>query len=143
MAWFVQDILYTSATNLQLYIQREQIGSCIKYGNQNPNLFFFVLFGTYQSASLQNLVRQLEVLEVPILSELPQDFEDRFSLIVDAIFGFSFSGDVRPPFDTILQKLANSKLPIVSIDIPSGWDVELGDNKGIGLKPDMLSTCCF
>lgn len=47
-------------------------------------------------------------------------------MILDAIFGFSFSGPVRPPFDEVLSMVAKSKLPIVSVDIPSGWDVEKG-----------------
>jgi NAD(P)H-hydrate repair Nnr-like enzyme with NAD(P)H-hydrate epimerase domain len=32
----------------------------------------------------------------------------------------------------------HSGIPLVSIDIPSGWDVEKGDIHGIGLAPDML-----
>ena len=32
----------------------------------------------------------------------------------------------------------SSGIPLVSIDIPSGWDVEKGDIHGIGLAPDML-----
>ncbi|KAJ1337089.1 YjeF family domain-containing protein [Batrachochytrium salamandrivorans] len=60
------------------------------------------------------------------------------SLIVDGIFGFSFSGDIRPPFDSILRILKASTLPIVSIDIPSGWDVEKGNISNLGLDPEML-----
>jgi NAD(P)H-hydrate epimerase len=47
-------------------------------------------------------------------------------VILDAIFGFSFSGPVRPPFGEVLSLIAESRLPIVSVDIPSGWDVEQG-----------------
>ena len=50
-------------------------------------------------------------------------------VILDAIFGFSFQPPVRAPFDVVLPllaKLAKSGLPIVSVDIPSGWDVEKG-----------------
>eukprot|EP00961_Rhodomonas_salina_P192924 2603319-Rhodomonas_salina.1 len=39
--------------------------------------------------------------------------------VVDAIFGFSFKGDVRAPFDGILAQLNAVKAPIASIDIPS------------------------
>lgn len=77
-------------------------------------------------------------------------------MILDAIFGFSFHPPVRAPFDDVLPLLASSGLPIVSVDIPSGWDVEKGpieltrkggDGKGeekIGkegfkwLEPDVL-----
>ena len=40
--------------------------------------------------------------------------------------GFSFQPPLRPPFHTILTALRQSSLPIISIDIPSGWDVERG-----------------
>ncbi|KAF7422506.1 hypothetical protein PC9H_010662 [Pleurotus ostreatus] len=59
-------------------------------------------------------------------------------VILDAIFGFSFKGPVRPPFDEALPSLTNSKLPIVSVDIPSGWDVEAGKIETLGLEPDVL-----
>lgn len=76
-------------------------------------------------------------------------------VILDAIFGFSFSPPVRTPFDAVLPLLARSKLPMVSVDIPSGWDVEKGkipfpvkdidqsqDDEGEkefeGLEPDVL-----
>lgn len=49
-----------------------------------------------------------------------------FDFIVDAVFGFSFSGAVRAPFDTVLAAMADSKLPLAAVDIPSGWDVERG-----------------
>ena len=47
-------------------------------------------------------------------------------VILDAIFGFSFHPPVRAPFDAVLPLLAKSGLPIISVDIPSGWDVEKG-----------------
>ncbi|KAF8349647.1 YjeF N-terminal domain-like protein [Amanita rubescens] len=59
-------------------------------------------------------------------------------VILDAIFGFSFKGPVRPPFDEVLRLIAGCKLPIVSVDIPSGWDVEQGNVGGVGLEPDVL-----
>ncbi|OBA20359.1 YjeF N-terminal domain-like protein [Metschnikowia bicuspidata var. bicuspidata NRRL YB-4993] len=50
-------------------------------------------------------------------------------VIIDALFGFSFRPPLRAPFDELVGYLsANSaKLaPIVSVDIPSGWDVDEG-----------------
>jgi NAD(P)H-hydrate epimerase len=47
-------------------------------------------------------------------------------VVLDAIFGFSFKPPVRAPFDAALPLIARSGLPIVSVDIPSGWDVEGG-----------------
>ncbi|KAI3618161.1 protein-binding protein [Moniliophthora roreri] len=59
-------------------------------------------------------------------------------VILDAIFGFSFKPPIRAPFDNVLPLLTASKLPIVSVDIPSGWDVEKGNDMGVGLNPDIL-----
>jgi NAD(P)H-hydrate epimerase len=59
-------------------------------------------------------------------------------VILDAIFGFSFKGPVRAPFDSALLLISKSGLPIVSVDIPSGWDVEKGNEEGVGLNPDVL-----
>ncbi|KAK4437157.1 Pyridoxine/pyridoxamine 5'-phosphate oxidase 1, chloroplastic [Sesamum alatum] len=95
------------------------------------------------------LVTQLESLSVPFISveSLPQEFVN-FDILVDAIFGFSFQGNPRPPFDDLITSLASlsahyyhehEKSPvIVSVDIPSGWHVEDGDRSGDGIKPDML-----
>ena len=57
-------------------------------------------------------------------------------VILDAIFGFSFKPPVRAPFDEVLPLLTRSKLPIVSVDIPSGWDVESGRPSGPLSGPD-------
>ncbi|OAY81578.1 Pyridoxine/pyridoxamine 5'-phosphate oxidase 1, chloroplastic, partial [Ananas comosus] len=82
------------------------------------------------------LVTQLESLSIPFLSveDLPQNLSDDFDIIVDAMFGFSFHGTPRPPFDDLIQRLVALKAfdnapkkspPIVSVDIPSGWHVSL------------------
>ena len=67
----------------------------------------------------------------------------RADVVLDAIFGFSFHPPVRAPFDKVLALLAGSRVPIVSVDIPSGWDVEKGrpDPHAEGttvLSPDVL-----
>ncbi|CAK9149008.1 unnamed protein product [Ilex paraguariensis] len=95
------------------------------------------------------LLIQVESLAVPLLSveDLPVDLSNEFDILVDAMFGFSFHGTPRPPFDDLIQRLASlqngDQTPqtspfIVSIDIPSGWHVDEGDINGAGIKPDIL-----
>ena len=62
----------------------------------------------------------------------------RSDVVLDAIFGFSFKPPVRAPFDVALPLITESRLPIVSVDIPSGWDIEKGNDAGVGLEPDVL-----
>ena len=59
-------------------------------------------------------------------------------MIVDAIFGFSFKGDIREPYKTIIQKLKECELPVVSVDIPSGWTVDTGENSEGFVQPECL-----
>ncbi|KAJ1952390.1 hypothetical protein GGI12_006253, partial [Dipsacomyces acuminosporus] len=75
--------------------------------------------------------------KIPVVDDLEQAVEGS-ELIVDALFGFSFHGSVRPPFDEVLATLRSTRKPLISVDIPSGWDVEKGDVDGSGLFPDML-----
>jgi NAD(P)H-hydrate epimerase len=91
----------------------------------------------------KRLKRQCENMEIPIIPpsndtvSLQQAIKDS-DVILDAVFGFSFQPPIRPPFDAVLPLLNESRRPIVSVDIPSGWDVEKGDSLGVGLKPDVL-----
>ncbi|GER38539.1 pyridoxine/pyridoxamine 5'-phosphate oxidase [Striga asiatica] len=101
-------------------------------------------------ALYSGLVTQLESLSIPFISveDLPADLSTSFDIILDAIFGFSFHGSPRPPFDDLIQRLVDlgnpyeknekKSLVIVSVDIPSGWHVEEGDLSGNGIKPHML-----
>ncbi|XP_072346649.1 NAD(P)H-hydrate epimerase isoform X3 [Scyliorhinus torazame] len=70
------------------------------------------------------------------LKLFPLFLDKVYNLIVDAIFGFSFKGQVREPFAAILGTLEGVTIPIASVDIPSGWDVEKGGPGGI--QPDLL-----
>ncbi|CAH9115081.1 unnamed protein product [Cuscuta epithymum] len=100
-------------------------------------------------ALYSGLVTQLETLSISFLSveDLPKDLSQNFDIILDAMFGFSFHGVPRAPFDDLIRRLvalqsnepSHKKSPaIVSIDIPSGWHVEQGDLSNDGIKPDML-----
>ncbi|PNH06863.1 Pyridoxine/pyridoxamine 5'-phosphate oxidase [Tetrabaena socialis] len=93
------------------------------------------------------LVKQISALGIPLVpwAQLAAagPLAGAADVVVDALFGFSFSGEPRPPFDAIIQALlpAARPPPIVSVDIPSGWHVEAGDSAappGSALQPDML-----
>lgn len=93
------------------------------------------------------LLTQCQMHEIPILSSLSSDSQlTEYDLIVDAIFGFSFdsSSPVRSPFASILSSLrsfslsSRSHCKLISIDVPSGCDIEKGDIHSISVVPDML-----
>jgi NAD(P)H-hydrate epimerase len=86
----------------------------------------------------QNLTKQCQKMDIPFLSFLPEPqlVLTAYNAIVDALFGFSFKGPMRSEFVTVVDTMVNSRVPIVSIDVPSGWDVEKGDS--LGMQPDVL-----
>jgi len=88
-------------------------------------------------------VAQCKLFDIAFLDEMPSvdEIEQRYSLVLDAVFGFSFSGRVRAPYDTILERMARlRRSKVISVDIPSGWDVEKGDINGLALMPAMLGA---
>ncbi|XP_053992679.1 NAD(P)H-hydrate epimerase-like [Hylaeus volcanicus] len=53
-----------------------------------------------------------------------------FDIAVDAFFGFGFKGSMREPYNSIIQILNETTLPIVCVDVPSGCND----------TPDLCST---
>lgn len=50
--------------------------------------------------------------------------------IIDAIFGFSYTSPLRGHYISIIESLDACEIPIISIDLPSGHDVERGNIDG-------------
>lgn len=70
------------------------------------------------------LVAQCKQLGISVKTEADLESWKSFDLVMDGLFGFSFTGEPREPFFSLLKALeAPSVPPILSIDIPSGWDV--------------------
>ncbi|KAF4469338.1 hypothetical protein FALBO_3762 [Fusarium albosuccineum] len=86
----------------------------------------------------QRLAKQLEDLEVPFVDDFSSALGST-DHIVDAIFGFSFSGEVREPFPAVIQALQDTKLPVTSVDAPSSWDIENGPPES-GLGSSFMPT---
>jgi NAD(P)H-hydrate epimerase len=88
----------------------------------------------------QRLKKQLEDLKVPFTSDFPSAMQHT-DHIVDAIFGFSFSGEVREPFPSVIEALSSTSIPVLAVDAPSSWDIEDGPPKsgpGKGFMPPAL-----
>jgi len=69
------------------------------------------------------LATQCEKADIPSLMYLPSDAQlvaDSYCLVVDAIFGVGFAPPMSSDFAAIVQTITRSKVPVVSIDVPSG-----------------------
>lgn len=81
----------------------------------------------------QRLLNLLKHYNIEVLNEVSAEELTRTDLIVDAIFGFSFHGEPRSPFDNIIKNINDSKKPVVSIDVPSGLQIDLNNDVKNGL----------
>ncbi|KAJ8357725.1 hypothetical protein SKAU_G00205190 [Synaphobranchus kaupii] len=88
----------------------------------------------------QDSMVQCERMDIPFLSYLPTEVQlinGAYNLVVDAIVGPEMDpADLKEPYTGILLTLKQVKIPIASLDLPSGWEVE-GDNTD-GINPDVL-----
>jgi ADP-dependent NAD(P)H-hydrate dehydratase / NAD(P)H-hydrate epimerase len=51
-------------------------------------------------------------------------------LIVDAVVGTGFKPPLRGPAAAVRELLAQSHLPVVAVDLPSGWDADSMEQRG-------------
>ncbi|KAJ3227620.1 NAD(P)H-hydrate epimerase [Clydaea vesicula] len=110
--------------------------------------------------NFNHLLRQCESHKVLILDDLSNISVD-FDVVIDAVFGFSFKGnkkksyiekyltgiliikgDIRDPFGKVIKFLNFTKIPIASIDIPSGYDVEKGNTDNLFVPALLISLTC-
>jgi len=78
-----------------------------------------------KSELYQRLATQLKDLSIPFVDDFHSAIKET-DTVVDAIFGFSFTGEVREPFPSIIDALSKTSLPVLSVDAPSSWNIETG-----------------
>ena len=61
-------------------------------------------------------------------------------LIVDALLGTGFSGEVREREAGIIEKMNSAEAPVLAVDVPSGVDGATGEVQGAAVSAD-LTVC--
>ena len=72
-----------------------------------------------------------------------EDFENVISkadIVVDALFGTGFSGEVRAPYDSVIDIINGSGKYVVSVDMPSGVDSDTGKAASHSVAADETVT---
>ena len=68
-----------------------------------------------------------------------KDLGDEYDIIIDAIFGTGFRGEVKTPVKEIIQKINQSNAYIASVDVPSGVSLS-GDTDDCFILCDLCVT---
>ncbi len=61
-------------------------------------------------------------------------------LIIDGIFGIGINRNVEGKFLQAINKINDSKVPVLSLDIPSGLNANSGEVMGSSIKADVTTT---
>ncbi|KAL8274758.1 hypothetical protein Esti_001307 [Eimeria stiedai] len=84
-----------------------------------------------------DLLKQAREHGAQVFEDLPADLSP-YSVLVDAIFGFSFRGPLRAPYLELIQKAKATGLPVFSVDVPSGCNVDSKEEGDEGFSADGL-----
>jgi NAD(P)H-hydrate epimerase len=81
---------------------------------------------------------------IPTCDFVPSALPFYYDLVVDALLGVGFDGsDIRQHYWNVFEMLMGTDLPLLSVDFPSGWDLDVGPRKidftaDTFVKPDTL-----
>lgn len=62
------------------------------------------------------------------------------AVVLDAVFGFGFTGPVRDPYASLIAAIGGSRVTIISADVPSGVDSDTGVVTGPAVRADVTVT---
>lgn len=88
--------------------------------------------------------RQYEILReygIPVVEELP--LRERFSLVVDAIFGIGLTREVEGQWKKVIDALNEMEGCKVAVDIPSGINGDTGQVMGCAFRADLTVTFAY
>lgn len=93
----------------------------------------------------KELQRQLAVASCYKLTRITVDevCPIRYDLIIDAVFGIGLNREITGTVKKLIENINNSKVPVLSIDIPSGIDSLTGTILGCAVKADRTVTFGF
>lgn len=83
----------------------------------------------------------LRNLDVEFIGRDAFDVElGRVDLVVDALLGTGFSGEVREDVAALIERMNRSSARVLSVDVPSGVDGSTGEVQGEAVRADL--TAC-
>jgi hydroxyethylthiazole kinase-like uncharacterized protein yjeF len=105
------------------------IGRYLRAWGAAVELYLFGKAGDLKGDALANYERaagsNLPVVE--LLSEEPIPDMSGRDLLVDAIFGTGFKGDIRGIIAPCIERMNSSGIPILAVDAPSGLNCDTGE----------------
>ena len=119
--------LYNKGVDVSVYLTTE-VSSILCDGDSLTNLKI-----------LLNMNFEIKELREERIGAIGKELHG-YNVIVDAIFGTGLKGEVREPVRTLISKINEADLPVVSVDIPSGLSCDDGIVLGTAVKATKTVT---
>lgn len=119
--------LYNKGVNVSVYLL-SRISNVLADGDASTNLKILL--------NMNLKIKELEEVDIEEIGKKLQGC----NIIVDAIFGTGLSGEVREPARSLIMKINETNIPVVSVDIPSGLDCNEGVVLGAAVKATKTVT---
>ncbi|WP_260262123.1 NAD(P)H-hydrate dehydratase [Vibrio intestinalis] len=74
------------------------------------------------------------------VSEQDDSLLDQFDLVVDALLGTGFKGELREPFQRLINAVNSANLKVISVDIPSGLEADTGKVSSVAIRAEHTVT---
>ena len=113
--------LYNKGVDVSVYLTTE-VSRVLSDGDASTNLKI-----------LLNMNIEIKELQEEHIGKIEKELHD-CNVIVDAIFGTGLRGEVREPIRTLITKINEADIPVVSVDIPSGLSCDDGVVLGTAVK---------
>lgn len=93
-------------------------------------------------ANLGFLTKAGVSIEMPDTIEVARRLEllGQYDLIIDALLGTGVRGNVADPFAAMIEAINQSAAKVISIDVPSGLDCDLGTPCGVAVRAQKTVT---
>lgn len=114
--------LYNKGINISVFLTTK-VSNILSDGDAETNLKI-----------LLNMDIKIKALQSTLdIEEIDKELQG-CDIIVDAIFGTGLNGEVREPARSIIEKINETNIPVISVDIPSGLDCDKGVALGTAVK---------
>jgi NAD(P)H-hydrate epimerase len=119
--------LYNKGVDVSVYLTTE-VSRVLSDGDASTNLKI-----------LLNMNIEIKELQEEYIGKIEKELHGH-NVIVDAIFGTGLRGEVKEPASTLIAKINEADIPVVSVDIPSGLSCDDGVVLGVAVKATKTVT---
>ncbi|HWF17862.1 MAG TPA: NAD(P)H-hydrate dehydratase [Verrucomicrobiae bacterium] len=74
------------------------------------------------------------------LAAVTQQLEESPALIVDGLFGIGINRPLDEKWQALIQRVNDSRIPILAVDVPSGLNAETGEPEGAAIRAAITLT---